>query len=304
MGQEGLSRMKYSLPNIKEDKLALRIFNNLPSLSAQRLLGVNNSRINKNVARVASGQRIISSADDAAGLAISEGLRSDTRVLKQGVRNLNDGIALINVMDGALAEQSSILIRLREIASQAATGNIGTIERGTIDLEFKQLRNEFDRIGSVTEFNGLRLLDGTLSISSSNPILIHVGLNSEEDSRFNLNRELDIPPLNSQALNFSSDSVNTSGNALMAMDKLEPNIKKISEIRSSIGGTQQRVLKALNNLNVSIENLSAAENQVRGTDFVGELVSLTRNRILVESATAMVGQANLNPQGVLQLVQS
>ncbi len=296
--------MKYSLPNIKEDTLALRIFNNLPSLSAQRLLGVNHSRINKTVARVASGQRILKSADDAAGLAISEGLHSDTRVLKQGVRNLNDGIALINVMDGALAEQSSILIRLREIASQAATGTIGTIERGTIDLEFKQLRNEFDRIGNVTEFNGLRLLDGTLSNSNSNPILIHVGLNSEEDSRFNLNRELDIPPLNSQALNFKTDSLNTPGNALLAMDKLEPNLKKLSEVRSSIGGTQQRILKALNNLNVSIENLSAAENQVRGADFVEELVSLTRNRILVESATAMVGQANLTPQGVLQLVQS
>ena len=135
--------------------MPVRIFNNVASLNAQRILGLNNDRLAKSVERISSGIRINRGADDAAGLGISEALRSDIRGLRQAVRNANDGIALINVAEGALNEQSSILIRLRELASQAATGTVGSTERAPIQLEFSALRNEIDRIAATTQFNGL-----------------------------------------------------------------------------------------------------------------------------------------------------
>ena len=143
--------------------MAVRIFNNIPSITAQRILGVNNNRLALSVERISSGIRINRAADDAAGLAISEGLRSDIRALRQAVRNASDGISLMNVTEGALNEQAGILIRLRELSSQAATGTVGSTERATIQLEFTALRAELDRISATTEFNGLKLINGNLA---------------------------------------------------------------------------------------------------------------------------------------------
>ena len=169
--------------------MPVRIFNNIPSLNAQRLLGINNDRLAISVERISSGLRINRAADDTAGLAISNALRSDIRVLRQAIRNANDGISLINVTEGALNEQSSILLRLRELSSQASTGTVGSTERATIQLEFTALRNELDRIAATTEFNGQKLVDGSLAstVSSTNQIFIQVGLDSGADSRINLN---------------------------------------------------------------------------------------------------------------------
>jgi len=147
--------------------MAIRIFNNIASTNAQRILGVNNNRLATSIERISSGIRINRGADDAAGLAISEGLRSDIRALRQATRNANDGISLVNTTEGALNEQSSILIRLRELASQAATGTVGSTERATIQLEFSALRDELTRIAETTEFNGIGLIDGTLASSES-----------------------------------------------------------------------------------------------------------------------------------------
>ena len=143
--------------------MPVRIFNNIASLNAQRILGQNNDRLAQSIERIASGIRINRGADDAAGLAISEALRSDIRALRQGIRNANDGISLINVTEGALNEQSGILIRLRELSSQAATGTVGSTERATIQLEFTALSKEINRISATTEFNGQKLIDGTLA---------------------------------------------------------------------------------------------------------------------------------------------
>ena len=158
--------------------MPVRIFNNIASVNAQRILGDNNDRLAQSVERIASGIRINKGADDAAGLAISESLRSDIRALRQAVRNGNDGISLINVAEGALNEQASILIRLRELSSQASTGTVGSTERQTIQLEFNSLRTEIDRIASTTEFNGTKLIDGSLAstVTSTNHILVQIGL--------------------------------------------------------------------------------------------------------------------------------
>jgi flagellin len=285
--------------------MAVRIFNNIPSLNAQRILGINNQRLAQSVERISSGIRINRGSDDAAGLAISEGLRSDIRALRQAVRNANDGVSLINVTEGALNEQSGIMIRLRELASQAATGTVGSTERATIQLEFTALRNELDRIAQTTEFNGQKLVEGSLasSAASSSHILIQVGLDSSAHSRINLNTEIDLGAMTSTGLSIHELSVTSSDAALTALEQMNTSIATITQGRGKVGAVQNRLIRTISNVSIAIENLSAAESAIRDADIAEEVALLTRNQILVQAATAMVGQANLIPQSVLQLLQ-
>jgi flagellin len=285
--------------------MAVRIFNNIPSLNAQRILGINNQRLAQSVERISSGIRINRGSDDAAGLAISEGLRSDIRALRQAVRNANDGVSLINVTEGALNEQSGIMIRLRELASQAATGTVGSTERQTIQLEFTALRNEIDRIAQTTEFNGQKLVEGSLasSVASSTHILIQVGLDSSAFSRINLNTEIDLGAMTSTGLSIHELSVTSSDAALTALEQMNTSIATITQGRGKVGAVQNRLIRTISNVSIAIENLSAAESAIRDADIAEEVALLTRNQILVQAATAMVGQANLIPQSVLQLLQ-
>jgi len=284
--------------------MPVRIFNNVASLNAQRILGINNDRLAKSVERISSGIRINRGADDAAGLAISEALRSDIRGLRQAVRNANDGIALINVAEGALNEQSSILIRLRELASQAATGTVGSTERATIQLEFTALRNEIDRIAATSQFNGQGLVDGSLasSISSANQVFIQVGIDSTANSRINLNTEINLKAVTSTILGIDTLSVTAAAQALTTLDTINNAISTVTQARGQVGAVQNRLTRSVGNLAVTIENLQAAESGIRDADIAAEIADLTRNQILVQSATAMVGQANLIPQSILQLL--
>jgi len=284
--------------------MPVRIFNNIASLNAQRILGNNNERLATSVERISSGIRINRGADDAAGLAISEALRSDIRGLRQAVRNANDGISLINVAEGALNEQSSILIRLRELASQAATGTVGSTERATIQLEFTALRNEIDRIAFTTQFNGQGLVDGSLgsSAAASSQVLIQVGIDSGANSRINLNTEIALDAVTSTSLGIENLSVTSAANALTTLDTINSAISTVTQGRGKVGAVQNRLTRSVGNLSVSIENLQAAESAIRDADIAAEIATLTRNQILVQSATAMVGQANLIPQSILQLL--
>ena len=284
--------------------MAVRIFNNIPSLTAQRILGVNNNRLSLSVERISSGIRINRAADDAAGLAISEGLRSDIRALRQAVRNASDGISLLNVTEGALNEQAGILIRLRELASQAATGTVGSTERATIQLEFSALRSELDRISATTEFNGLKLINGNLasSVAATSHTLIQIGIDSTANSRIDLNTQIDLASIDSTQLAIHNLSVTASAQALTALDVIDAAIASITGSRGKVGAVQNRLTRSIANLSVSVENLTAAESSIRDADIAEEVAELTRNQILVQTATAMVGQANLIPQSVLQLL--
>ena len=285
--------------------MPVRIFNNIPSLTAQRILGVNNDRLALSVERISSGIRINKAADDAAGLAVSEGLRSDIRALRQAVRNASDGISLMNVTEGALNEQSGILIRLRELASQAATGTVGSTERQTIQLEFTALRNELDRITATTEFNGTKLLDGNLSsaISDFNShVLIQIGIDNSANSRLDLNHEINLQAVTSTTMGIDILSVTGAAQALTALDVINTAIGDLTANRGKVGAIQNRLTRSIANLSVSVENLTAAESSIRDADIAEEVAELTRNQILVQTATAMVGQANLIPQSVLQLL--
>ena len=285
--------------------MPIRIFNNIPSLNAQRILGINNDRLATSVERISSGLRINRAADDAAGLAISVALRSDLRALRQAVRNANDGISLINVTEGALNEQSGILIRLRELSSQAATGTVGSTERQTIQLEFDALRLEIDRIANTTEFNGQKLVDGSLAstASSGSQILIQVGLDSGVDSRINLNTQINLTAVNASSLLIAELSLTTAAGALSSLDQIDSSISVVTQGRGKVGAVQNRLMRTISNLSITIENLQAAESAIRDADIAEEVALLTRNQILVQAATAMVGQANLIPQSVLQLLQ-
>ena len=285
--------------------MPIRIFNNIPSLNAQRILGLNNDRLATSVERISSGIRINRGADDAAGLAISEALRSDIRALRQAVRNANDGISLINVTEGALNEQSGILIRLRELASQASTGTVGSVERQTIQLEFDSLRLEIDRISATTEFNGQGLVDGSLasSVNTANHILIQVGIDSNANSRIDLNEQVNLAAVTASSLSIADLSVTSSQLALTALDQINTAVSAVTQGRGKVGAVQNRLVRTISNLSITVENLQAAESAIRDADIAEEVALLTRNQILVQASTAMVGQANLIPQSVLQLLQ-
>ena len=282
--------------------MAIRIFNNIVSLNAQRYLGINNDRLAKSVERIASGLRINRGADDAAGLAISETLRSDIRALKQAGRNANDGIAMINTAEGALNEQAGILTRMRELSSQAATGTVGSTQRQTIQIEFNQLRKEIDRISLSTEFNGQLLVDGSLAANAANNIIIQVGIANNDVSKINLNAEVNLTAITSTGLNIKDLSVTASAEALTSLSRINSSIATVTAARGALGAVQNRLIKTIANLSVTVENLQSAESQIRDADIGEEVALLTRNQILVQASTAILAQANLLPQSVLQLL--
>ena len=284
--------------------LALRIFNNLVSYSAQRLLGENNNKLSQVFSRISSGQRIQKSSDDSAGLMTSEALRSDVRTLRQGVRNLNEGISLLNVVDGAINEEVSILIRMRELSQQSATGTIGASERQSTNLEFDAMRTELNRISKTTEYNGIKLLDGSLSSTASNQISIQFGLDSKDNSNININRAVNVTSLTALSLNLNALSITTQDAAVKANDKLQVTLNRLNKIRGRLGSTQNTLERSLNNTLTTAENLTAAGSTISDADMASEFARLTKQQILVQSSSSMIGQANLFPQGVIQLLPS
>jgi len=283
--------------------MSLKIFTNLSSQNSQRAMSINSARLGSALERIATGIRLQRSGDDIGAMAVSESLRGDVTSLRQGAKNLNDGISLIQTADGALNEQTSILIRLREITSQSATGTIGDTERATVQLEFSALRAEFDRIANSTEFNGQKLLDGTLAASSSNSTVLQLGVDSSDSNRFDLNQKINLTAITSSALGFSTDSIATDTGALTAMANLSTAIEKLSAIRGRVGAVQETLDYSKAAMNAHVENLTGAISTMRDADFAEEFASMTKNQILVQGAAAMIGQANLIPQSVLTLLQ-
>ena len=284
--------------------MPLRIFNNLSSVIAQNRLDVNNRNLGEVISRIASGDRLFGTKANAAEKATSELLNSYTRTLRQASKNLNDGISLINVAESGLNEQSGILIRLREILTVAG-GAIGQNERDTLQLEINTLRDEFNRIANSTEFNGQKLLDGSLavSIATDQHVVITVGLDSSASSQIDINSAVNLSSTATAALGLDAVSATSFDDAADSLSIVGAALDTISGFRASIGATQNRFTRALNTLNVSIENLTAAFSVIKDADIAEELDDLTKQQLLVQSSSAMVGQANLVPEGVLLLLQ-
>lgn len=286
--------------------MAIRIFTNLTSLNAQRILGINNDRLAQSIERISSGLRINRASDDPGGLAIADSLRSDIRVLRQGLRNLNDGVSLINVADAGMSQQADILIRMRELAEQSATGTLTQAERDNLEVEFVQLRNEIDRISSATAFNGQTLLDGSLEAGAGPPIVIQFGLDNTANSQLDLNAEADIRELDAAGpiLNIAGLTIATQTDAATALTGLDTALDNLSGERASLGAVSNRLTRISSGQAILVENLRASESQIRDADIAEEIALLARNQILVELATAMLAQANIIPQQVLKLLPS
>jgi len=274
--------------------MGLRINTNIASLTAQRALASVTERLSGNYRRLATGLRIATAADDAAGLAISERLRAQVRSLNQAKRNAADGISLVQTGEGALSEVSNILLRLRELAVQSANGSVSDNDRNTIDEEFQTLVDEIDRIGLSTQFNGIKLLDG-----SSSTVTFQVGSGTSigiDTLSANLSAVL-ATGLGLDVLGLSSAS--SASSAISALDSA---INSVSRSRGRFGAMQNRLQYTINNLAVQAENLSAAESRIRDVDIAYETAHLARNTIMQQAAIAILAQANSQPQLVLQLL--
>ena len=275
--------------------MGLRVNTNVTSINAQRNLSTVTDRLSTNYRRLSTGLRISTASDDAAGLAISERLRSQVRSLDQAKRNANDGISLVQTGEGALNEVSSILVRLRELSIQSSNGSVSAKDKDTLNEEFKSLVNEVDRIGRSTEFNGIKLLDGS---SSSVSFQVGFGTTSGIDT---LSVSLSAALSTSLALN--SLDIGSSGATTTALTNIDSAINTISSLRGSLGAAQNRLGSTINNLAVQVENLSAAESRIRDVDVAYETAQLTRNNILQSAAISVLSQANSQPQSALQLLR-
>jgi flagellin len=284
--------------------VALALNTNLSSLNAQRHLENNRSQLGSSINRISSG-RIEGASDGVTELTLTENIRADVVALQQGSRNLNDGTALVKTAEGALNEISGILLRLRSIASQSANGTIDDVERISTDLEYQASLRELDRIVATTEFNGTFLLDGTLAASqpAADHNVLQLGVDSSSNNQFDLNNMLNLTNVGTASLSLSGSNITTQGDAFQALTDLTTSIDDLIKVRGRVGTTQIRIMHAFDNLKVQEENLTAAVSTIRDADFAEELTSLTKNQLLVQSAVAMVGQANLNPQAALTLLE-
>ena len=278
--------------------MALIVNNNISSIIAQRNLNLNQSQLQGSVARLSSGLRITRAADDAAGLGISETFRAQIRSINQAVRNSNDGISLLQVADGGAQGIGNILSRLRELASQSASGILGNNERSFLDQEFVALRSEIDRIANVTEFNGTKLLSGTGATANEN-LSLQIGFRSSANDTL----QLSLKDLDTTSLTLNASNVSTAANALTALTNIDNAISATASARANIGSLQNRIDFAVQNLEVANENFSASESRIRDADIAFETSLFVRNQILVQAGVSVLSQANTLPQAALSLLQ-
>lgn len=276
--------------------MGLRINTNVASLNAQRNLTGTKWGLDKSLERLSSGYRINRAGDDAAGLAISENLRAQTRGLKQASRNAQDGVSLIQVAEGGLNEISSIMIRLRELAVQAASDTIGPVERQFLNVEYDQLVSEVDRIADSTEFNGTQLLSGTGSVLD-----FQVGTRNDPNID-RLSFDSSKADANSAALGVNLTSVADKASAQNSLSAIDSAIVSVSAMRADFGAIQNRLQSTISNIGISVENLSAANSRIRDVDVAEETAEMTRNNILLQAGTSVLAQANQTSNTALSLL--
>ena len=290
------------------------IQHNIAANNAYRNLSSNSANGQKNLEKLSSGYRINRSADDAAGLAISEQMRSKINGLDQATANANDAIGLIQTAEGALTETHSMLQRMVTLATQSANGTYNSTARGAISEEVKALKDEIDRIASTTDYNGVKPLQKTAAAggggggavtptpapsgtTATSGIQVQIGPTSTEVLY------IATTNMNASSLGIKSISVSTVSNANTAITKINDAINKVSTHRAKLGASQNRLEHTINNLKTTNENMTAAESRIRDTDMAKEMAAFTKNNILNQAAQSMLSQANQQPQGVLSLLR-
>ena len=265
---------------------------NLTAMNANRQLGITTGAQAKSSEKLSSGYKINRAGDDAAGLTISEKMRSQVRGLNKASDNAQDGISLIQVAEGALNETHSILQRMNELATQAANDTNTSTDRTAIKAEIDQLTSEINRIQSTTQFNTQNLLDGKFT-----------GKNLQIGSLKGQTIKISISNMNAATLGVSGLTVDKNSTAGVSMSKIQAAIDKVSTQRSNLGALQNRLEHTINNLDTTSENTSAAESRIRDTDMADEMVRYSKNNILSQAGNSMLAQANQQTQGVLSLLQ-
>ncbi len=298
--------------------MSLVVNHNLMAMNTARHLNSHYNNLATSTQRLSSGLRINSAADDAAGLAIRELMRADISTLNQGVRNANDAISLIQTADGAMGVIDEKLIRMKELAEQAATGTYNSTQRLIIDSEYQAMASEITRIANATDFNGVKLLDGTLSgdvhdgsgLQSYGKMKIHFGVGNESAEDYYY---IQIGCVTASALGLGNESaqgpvasagysISTQSAAQSALDAINAAIVSKDNIRAHLGALQNRLENTITNLQIQAENLQASESRISDVDVATEMTNFVRNQILTQSAVSMLSQANSLPQMALSLI--
>ncbi len=287
--------------------MGINIRTNVESIRAQRDLAATTNRLNKSYARLSSGLRITRAADDAAGLAIAEQLKADQRIASVAIRNANDGISIISITDGAMEQITNSLTRLAELAEQSANGVYDTTQRSALQLEFEAVGSEIQRIAETTEFNGLKLL------TQSETVTFQVGFDGFSNSQISftgVQATLSAIGLattsGSNALSFSLNdvtSIRAQEASRSALNAVQFAIDSLTRARGTLGSTESRLNITIENLQVARENFAAAESRIRDVDVAFEAAEMTRLNILQQAATSILAQANQQPQLALSLLQ-
>ncbi len=284
--------MEAAVNSRRKTIMAMIVQHNIQAMNSNRQLGVVTNAQAKSTEKLSSGYRVNRAADDAAGLAISEKMRSTVRGLKRASTNAQDGISVVQIAEGALGEVHSILQRMNELATQAANDANTTIDRTAIQDEIDQLTSEIDRIRSTTQFNTMNLLDGSFT-----------GKNLQVGSLSGQKIDIKISNMQASALGLTGLSMTSFGAAGSSMDRIQSAINSVSTQRSYLGALQNRLEHTIANLDTTAENTQAAESRIRDTDIASEMVEYSKNNILAQAGQSMLAQANQSTQGVLSLLQ-
>lgn len=280
----------------------MRINHNISSMVTQSAINRVNRGLSKSLERLSTGLRINRASDDAAGLSVSENLRSQINGTQMAVRNAQDGTALLQIAEGAANEISSMLQRMRELAVQAANDTLTATERGYLNVEFKSLQDEVDRIANSTQYNTQCLINGTgFGVSSGSSSILHIGPNKSTSID---QLQIGVDAITSGALSISSGTIRvTSGTfATSALSNIDSAISSVNNMRADLGAYVNRLEHAVDNLNNQRHNMQAADSLIRDADFASETAEFTKNQILMQSGLAMLSQSNAMPQNVLALL--
>jgi len=291
--------------------MSLVINHNLMAMNAARSLNISYSRLATSVQRLSSGLRVNSAQDDAAGLAVREMMRTDIAVINQGVRNANDAVSMIQTADGALSVIDEKLTRMKELAEQAATGTYTTAQRAIMDSEYQAMASEITRIANATDFNGVKLLNGSLSGTAAdgsygNQMKIHFGTgNSSMEDYYYVkinNATASALGVGNAAAVGAGYTISTQSAAQAALDAINSAVSVKDDMRANLGGIANRLANTISNLSIQAENLQSAESRISDVDVATEMTEFTRNQVLVQAGVAMLAQANSLPQLALKLM--
>ena len=274
------------------------IQHNIAAINSYRNLSTNQSALSKNLEKLSSGYKINRAGDDAAGLAISETMRSQINGLNQAVNNANDAIGLIQTAEGAMTETHSMLQRMKTLSTQAANGTYTKTARDNIKAEIDALNKEITRIATTTEFNGEKPLSPDTKTKGRN-LTFFIGASADASNAMTVAQMT----MTAAALTIDHIAVDNTTNAFKAMKSIDAAIEKVSTYRATLGAAQNRLEHTVNNLKVTSENITSAESRIRDTDMADEITAYTKNNILLQAAQSMLSQSNAMPQGVLSMLQ-